>query len=476
MNLPFLNVIRKTPKGNSYIKALWKLQKIMLSTLDFQELAKNSVNGILTELGYLNLGYKIIVLALINEQTGTLDRIAISETEEARKALQITPVPFHEITIPLTEDKNVSIAAIKTGQMQITDNWYNLLRPVYKPEEAVKVQEIVGIKVSVVYPLISQGKPIGVLIFSMKKDYSQVSEEEKDVLEGFKDLVALAVQRSIFFNSLHKTSQDLQEANSKLQQLDKLKDDFVSVASHELRTPMTAIRSYVWMALHKSDIPLSQKLERYLYRTLVSTERLINLVNDMLNVSRIESGRIEITPKAFDIVALVKEVIEEVKAKSDEKRLQLVVMEHRLPQVFADADKVHQILLNLIGNSLKFTYPGGSITTDFFTDGKMVEISIKDNGSGIAPDDLNKLFHKFARLDNSYVSISTSGGTGLGLYISKTLIELMHGKIWVKSDGVDKGSTFCFSLPIASEEILKHASDFIVKAEGEAKALESVAL
>ena len=232
------------------------------------------------------------------------------------------------------------------------------------------------------------------------------------------------------------------------------------------------------MALHRSDIPLSQKLQRYLYRVLVSTERLINLVNDMLNLSRIEAGRIEIAPKVIDMLELVKDTIEDVKAKANEKRIQITLLEHNLPKVFADPDKVREVLLNLIGNSLKFTYPGGLIAIDFFSDGKMLEITIKDNGAGIAKEDLGRLFHKFSRLDNSYTSISTSGGTGLGLYISKNLIELMHGKIWVESEGVDKGSSFTFSLPTANKEVLQHAKDYQVEPEDgmEAKSLESVAI
>lgn len=316
----------------------------------------------------------------------------------------------------------------------------------------------------------------GVLVLASSKPADKIDREEIEFGEMITRLIDLAFRLQDTETSLTQITQQVYEMNAKLHQLDKLKDDFVSVASHELRTPMTAIRSYVWMALHRSDIPLSQKLERYLYRTLVSTERLINLVNDMLNVSRIESGKIEINPKSFNIVSLVKDVAEEVKAKADKKRLQVMVMEHDLPLIFADPDKVHQILLNLIGNSLKFDYPGGQIIIDFFTDGQVVEVSIKDNGSGIAKEDLSKLFHKFSRLDNSYTAISSSGGTGLGLYISKSLVELMHGKIWAHSVGLDKGATFTFSLPVVNKEMIEDASKYAVKAEGEVKQLEPVAI
>ena len=327
-----------------------------------------------------------------------------------------------------------------------------------------------------ILPIQHAQKLSGVLVLGNSKPAQSINAEEIEFGEMITKLVNIAFRLQDTESSLIKITQQVYEMNAKLHQLDKLKDDFVSVASHELRTPMTAIRSYVWMALHRPDISLSQKLEKYLYRTLVSTERLINLVNDMLNVSRIEAGKIEINPKPINIVELVKEVFEEVKVKADEKKIKLVVLEHSLPFIFADPDKVHQVLLNLIGNSLKFNYPGGQIMVDFFTDGKVVETSIKDTGAGITKEDLGKLFHKFSRLDDSYTAVSTSGGTGLGLYISKSLIELMCGKIWVKSDGVDKGSTFTFSLSTATDYTIKHISDYQVKTEGEAKGLEPVAI
>lgn len=249
------------------------------------------------------------------------------------------------------------------------------------------------------------------------------------------------------------TPQD-QGYEEKLEFVDKIRDDFVSIASHELRTPMTAIRSYAWMALHKSDMALSKKLEKYLVRILISTERLINLVNDLLNVSRIEARKIEINPEALDLISITKDVVDEVYySKSVSKDIKFTILESKLPKVFAEPERLREVLLNLMGNSVKFTPSGGTITISFFTDGKVVETSIKDTGVGILKEDLGRLFQKFAKLDSSYVSISTSGGTGLGLYISKNLVELMHGKIWASSEGLGKGTTFTFSLPVASDKI-----------------------
>ena len=125
---------------------------------------------------------------------------------------------------------------------------------------------------------------------------------------------------------------------------------------------------------------------------------------------------------------------------------------------------------------MKFTPSGGSITVSFFSDGKDLETSVKDTGTGIAKEDLAKLFKKFGKLDNSYVAMASSGGTGLGLYISKSLLELMHGKIWVTSEGLSKGSTFTFSLPLVTQDVLSRANEYKVIPKGDIKALEQVAI
>ncbi len=276
-------------------------------------------------------------------------------------------------------------------------------------------------------------------------------------------------------NSLVHVSQEVYKANSELHKVNKLKDDFVSIASHELRTPMTAIRSYAWMALHRSDVPLSDKLKRYLERTLISTERLINLVNDMLNVSRIESGRIEISPSAFDLNNLIGEVLIEVDAKAKEKNLTIEHLVNNVPKMFADQNKVHQILLNLIGNSLKFTPSGGKITISYQSDGQVIEVDIKDTGVGIEQDDLNRLFKKFSRVDNSYVATANTGGTGLGLYICKSLLDLMKGTIKVESIGANQGTTFKFTLPVATPKLLEEAEKYHYKPP-QARLLEPVAI
>ena len=325
---------------------------------------------------------------------------------------------------------------------------------------------------------------IGLLVLGGKASGGVYSSQDLKFLDIISPEVAVAIQNSLSYDKIkkfnfilsqeiQKATSDLQKANERLKSLDALKDDFVSIASHELRTPMTAIRSYAWMALHRSDMALNEKMEKYLIRVLMSSERLINLVNDMLNISRIEAGKIEINPEPIDLKLLCKDIFDEVYySKAIEKKVNFVLQDSKVPKVFADPDKLRQVLLNLVGNSLKFTPGEGSISIDFFSDGNTVEISVKDTGVGISKEDLGKLFQKFSRLDSSYVASATSGGTGLGLFISKKIIELMHGKIWVASQGLGKGATFTFSLPVASQEVLQNADLYTIKPKGEVKELE----
>jgi signal transduction histidine kinase len=258
------------------------------------------------------------------------------------------------------------------------------------------------------------------------------------------EVIGIALDNALLYN-------EVQLNNEKLKELDKLKDEFVSVASHELRTPMTAIMSYIWMALDGRGGPLTEKQKYYLERAYSSVNRLIKLVNEMLNVSRIESGRVTVSLGAVDLEKITQEVIDEVLPRANELGISVEeVHGDALPLVLADSDKIKEVLFNLLGNALKFTQKEGKITVSFFINGDMVETTVKDTGSGIAPGDLPKLFQKFGLLPDSYTmnQIAPNSGTGLGLYICKAIIELHHGKIWADSEGHGKGTAVTFSLKI----------------------------
>ena len=450
------------PQTKQTIQALWRLEKIILDSLDFNEVVQKIVDSVLMELGYLELGYRIVVLALTDEKKQHLKRISISQTDEAEKALAVTPVPFREIIIPFSANSNICVRAVLENKPFVTQDWTELLCPPYTRDEARQVQKIVGIKTSMIFPINAKNKAIGFMIFSMIKDIKDVSEEEMDLIRSFTDVVGLAVQNSTLYSSLEKTTQELKIANDKLEEVDKLKDEFVSLASHELRTPMTVIKSYAWMLLNQTVENLSEKQRTYLERIFNSTEGLIKLVNDMLNISRIESGRFTIEPVITDIGKLLEDVITEIKARADEVGVRLFYNKPQSPiTVKADVLRIKEVMINLLGNSLKFTPEGGTVTVTVAPEGNdFAVVKIKDTGRGISEVDMLKLFKKFNMVGNGgHLTKDRGQGTGLGLYLSKSLVELHGGRIWAQSEGEGKGATFSFTLPLNNSDIRQQPTE-----------------
>ena len=274
-------------------------------------------------------------------------------------------------------------------------------------------------------------------------------DEIESLSYSFASLVDQLLQREHLLESI---GNQLKSANERLKGVDRLKDEFVSLASHELRTPMTIIKSYLWMILEKET--LNEKQKTYLSRAYSSTERLINLVNDMLNVSRIESGRFTLAIQPTDIVDLVSVMYQELLPKAQELGINLVFEKPTaaFPKVQADKERVEQVLINLIGNSLKLTPKDGKITIALSQKDGMVETTISDTGKGISQEDMPKLFQKFGMVGNDYLKRQGTQGTGLGLYLSKAIVELMGGKIRVESEGAGKGAKFTFTLKITVDK------------------------
>lgn len=459
---------------NRLLKALRSLDKLVLSNPDIENLYQGIVDVIHQE-----LGFTFAILALIDRPNQVIRRVAISlDPDSAQTLHEILPVKFKQQIVPFSNTGNLFAQVMIKKTPLHTKNLSDIQVGVLPQEVSQKIQRLWRLKSIFLYPVIIRGEIVGILEYSNTKEKERLSSVEWLIMEEFTSEVARALDNAFLYENIKQTTEELKAANERLKKVDQLKDDFVSLASHELRTPMTIIRSYAWMALHRADVPLSEKVEKYLVRVLLSAERLINLVNDMLNISRIESGRIEINPEPVDLISLCQDITDEVYySKSAEKNIEFEIKKQALPKVLADPEKLRQVMLNIVGNSLKFSPNGGKITISFFTDGQFVETSISDQGPGISREDIGKLFQKFGRLNNSYNAAAISGGTGLGLFISKSLIDLMHGKIWVTSDGLGKGATFSFSLPVASEEVLQEKEKFHIRPkEGAAKGLEPVAI
>lgn len=234
---------------------------------------------------------------------------------------------------------------------------------------------------------------------------------------------------------------------TKERNLDRAKDEFVSTASHQLRTPLTAIKGYTGMLLDGDPGPLNDKQKEYLSEMKRANNRMIELINSLLNVSRVDLGVLSVSPESLDIGEVYMGVIDEMKVIIKQKKQNFrVTAEEGLPTLNADKKILEMIFQNLLSNAIKYTPEGGNIVMDIKKIDSSLLISVSDTGLGVPEAAKDRIFQKMYRADNA--RINDPDGTGLGLYIVKAVLDQTGGKIWFESNE-NKGSTFYVSIPLA---------------------------
>lgn len=236
-------------------------------------------------------------------------------------------------------------------------------------------------------------------------------------------------------------------------EINQMKNEFVSTVSHELRTPLTSIKGYVDLILDGEAGEINEIQQEFLTIVKQNSDRLVALINDLLDISRIESGRIHLKIQPLDISEIVQGAVETFRTVAETAGIKLNMKLAKSAQLAAgDRDRVGQVVMNLLSNAIKYSPGGGTVTVQTRRRDGQVAVSVTDEGIGISTEDQEHLFEKFYRVDSSLTR--EIGGSGLGLSICKTIIELLGGQIWVKSTP-GKGSTFSFSLPVAPPELVR---------------------
>ncbi len=231
---------------------------------------------------------------------------------------------------------------------------------------------------------------------------------------------------------------------------ERAKTDFVSNVSHELRTPLTAIKGYSDLLLSPAVGPLNEQQARFLQIVQSNANRLVTLINDLLDISRIESGRLELNIHPVRMETVIQEVADLLHQQCAQKNLALDVhIEPNIGPVLGDRNRLIQIVTNLVSNAHRYTPEGGRITLALSCSDGVVRVDVRDTGIGIAPEDQSKVFQRFYRVKDS--TVQSVSGTGLGLPITKMLVEMHGGRLWVESE-LGKGSTFTFILPLHAAE------------------------
>lgn len=430
---------------NKTLSLLRKIDDAILTTVtDTKQIAQRVSDMIIFE-----SRVKSILIVLVDEEEKRICELATAPSSIMHNIDEYFQRNIRGGTISLGEKNNLLVTSINKKTMHITNNLHDIIGPLFSEKESQKLHDLIGAKSHVVYPMIVHGTVIGAMAMGLEEEYQLLSDHQKDLISRLVSVMGIAIDNALLY-------QKIAEANERLKQLDLLKDEFVSVASHELRTPMTAIKSYLWLALAEKAGPLNEKLRFYIDRSYISTNRLIKLVNDMLNVSRIESGRMNFDMEKTNLSKLVEDTIAEVKPRADELSINIINTFEKvkdIPVALADEDKIKEVLINLIGNALKFTPKDGSINIWFEQKDNMIITHVTDTGEGIDQEDIPKLFQKFGLVKGSYqTNKQSSQGTGLGLYICKAIMKEHGGDIWAESTGHKKGATFSYSLKLFNEK------------------------
>ena len=307
----------------------------------------------------------------------------------------------------------------------------------------LKAAEKDGFHGFVIAPFGGKDDLLGLVCLPFRRDQF-VPESLLPTLTALCDQAALAV-RTIQYN------EELARKNDELTHLDELKSDFMATMSHELRTPLTSIIGYSDMMLAGMTGELNEKQTTFAESILQSGETLLGLINDILDLTKIEAGRLELNHETVDLRAALLGVLPVIKPRAQDKRIRIsTFLPTDLPPVWADPGKLNQVLLNLITNGVKYTHENGSVSVEARPQGELVEIWVTDTGIGISKEDQERVFQRFTQVDSS--ATRTQGGTGLGLAITKELVELHGGTLRVQSK-LGKGSSFIFTLPISKKPV-----------------------
>jgi len=306
----------------------------------------------------------------------------------------------------------------------------------------------------------------GLALEAIRKDGSrfpvEISLSPSDSAEGFRVTAIirdtterrtaeerLRRVREDYTQQLAEANAELEMTNRELERANRLKSEFLASMSHELRTPLHTIIGFSELLGEKLEGPLNEKQMRFVQHIHKDALHLLELINDVLDISKIEADRLELRPEAFDFTALIAESLASVRSLADAKSHRVETNSNVPTAIEADRLRIKQVLVNLLSNAIKFTPEGGRIGLEAHVQDSFVVVSVRDTGVGIPRDEHDAIFDKFHQ-----VGATTKGvreGTGLGLAITKRLVEQHGGRIWVQSKP-QEGSTFLFTLPLESAE------------------------
>lgn len=420
---------------NKTLSLLSKLYEISILSLEPEELAVQISDTVRTD-----LSFELVSILLSKTEGKELSVLSFSTSERLTQTTSFTLSSLSSLTISLN-DAALFSRIMKNRSFKTTQNPSKVWGSVIPDDVLAKMKKEGHLEETIIFPLVARNRVIGLLVFGLNRTYEELVDHEKNAIQNFINVIAVALDKEIL-------GEELKNANERLKELDKLKSEFVSIASHQLRSPLTAIRGYASLLEEGSFGKLPVKATEAVRRISESARYMALSVEDYLNVSRIEAGNMKYEMANVDIKELVKNTVNELQPTAIKRGLLLTSRSKLIGKssVYADPGKTKQIIQNLIDNSMKYT-PKGTIDVVLRGEGNKALIDITDTGIGMSEETIHKVFEKFERAHNANdVNVT---GTGLGLYIARKMANEMQGNVSATSPGEGKGSTFTIELPLS---------------------------
>lgn len=299
------------------------------------------------------------------------------------------------------------------------------------------------IKSAIAIKLIARRRIVGMMIVGFPAHVSELSDKQKVAAERISESIGVAIDNKLLYDENQMVMKRLLNTNRKLRELDETKDEFISMASHQLRTPLTSVKGYMSMVMEGDAGKLNKRQQNLLNQAFVSSQRMVYLIADLLNVSRLKTGKFIIDAQPADLSEMIEGEIAQLRETAKLKKIEMKYdRPKKFPRLMLDETKVRQVIMNFIDNSIYYTPPGGHINVGVQEDDGHVYFTVKDDGLGVPKEDQKHLFTKFYRASNA--RNARPDGTGLGLFMAKKVVDAQGGNILFESTE-GKGSLFGFS-------------------------------
>jgi signal transduction histidine kinase len=453
------NININLKEKNEDMESLLSLSNVSSSGAEIDKNIQDIIDIIPVKLGHLKILGAIMVR--YDEKNNKAYSYTVTQSKLLQKAIKILPrkalSDYHTPITPETPPSgidNLTADSIIENKIKIGKVLADFIDPPVDRPTAWLMQKIMGAKSIASAPINIRGARIGAIIFIFAKPLSEIKDRDLDLIRAFTQHLGVVLENLQFYEQTEKQikalsvlNENLKTANIRLKELMEVKNEFLHITSHQLRTPLTTIRGMIAM-WHNGDfdnLPEKEK-KKMLKRIYVSSERLNNITNDMLDSLELEGGFMKFQFKQVSLKKIIKETVDIMRPNFDEKGLYIKFDDSAdMPKIEVEPNYIRQVFINTIDNACKYTKKGG-IDINIKKSGKYAEITIKDTGIGVSKSEQKKIFQKFTR--GKRASIENASGSGLGLFIARKIVGEHNGKIEFSSEGAGKGSIVKILLPV----------------------------